>query len=193
MLLCYLLQKDIFEIEMHIDLGVPQLDVILRHCLEISWCMYNRVILVSSFLMIHLFLLGLFFCRVCSQMDNLVTVHTSNITKQFPYSYTTLGNPPKTTLHANTIILSKHNFTEDCSFSPTLNKTILKGKIALVESLPEWLYCVSTSQARPTALGRIFQQEKGLGVIMLAHEKVYLHFLYFHLIRLVNIKKKWYI
>lgn len=36
MLLCYLLQKDIFEIEMHIDLGVPQLDVILRHCLEIS-------------------------------------------------------------------------------------------------------------------------------------------------------------
>jgi hypothetical protein len=123
--------------------------------------------------MIYVFLLGMLFCSVSAQMDNFLIVHTNTTTTRFHYSYTTLGHPPKATLRANTIILSKHNFTDDCSFSPNLNKTILKDKIAIVQSLPEWLYCASTHEARPSAFARIFQREQGLGVVMLAHEKFY--------------------
>lgn len=122
---------------------------------------------------VMLLLLGILSC-VYSQTANTIIVYNSNSSFPLHYSYTTLGNPPTSPLHASAIFLAKHNISEDCWFSSSTNISNLQDKIVIVESFPDWFHCAQEPVGLPTALGRIFQKVGGVAVIMLAAEEVLL-------------------
>ena len=107
-----------------------------------------------------------------SQMKNSVIFNTNSTSKSYPYAYTTLGNPPTTTLHADVVILSKLNLSNDCWFTKHTNVSLLQGKIVILDSLPDWFSCTSLPEGRPSVFGRIVQRAGAVGVIMQAHESV---------------------
>lgn len=65
-------------------------------------------------------------CAILIHMINLSVFENQNLI-DFQSHYTTLGLPPNYTLHSSIVILSKHNFSDDCSLSPATNITHLQG------------------------------------------------------------------
>jgi hypothetical protein len=122
--------------------------------------------------LVWLFLVGLLIPSTAAQMAHYLVTYTNATYKTYPYSYTTLGTPPTILLQANVITLSHYNFSHDCKFSNSTDISLLKGKIAILASLPDWFGCVNEDSGRAPAFGRLFQKAGGIGVIMKACETV---------------------